>query len=469
MARGEAVEAARAQDKLRERLEAHPNGSTLPFVAAAQRARLAALNALAVAPLPANYHDGHEDSSSPAGGAAEVDAVASICPPVGERRLDSAGRPAGVRTAAVMAREAARVSAAMSAAEAAVAVAVVDEFAALTETEVPDVARRLASRGRYEEAADVVLKGLEDQPRAMFRAMDEAVGNLASACAHAEDVARGYEIAKTMPLGRGVGPLKPRVSATVTGAASRGAEHAASLWPILRQLLRLDSAENGFSYHAVAAKTLLKGMPYSTLPRWLEDSYLGKAQEVQDPPANANAFPPPPPRPLLAPWKAFTSGGREGGAGGGPNPSSLLDMYVFDGRLEEACLFLSRLLDVDSVEDIGALTELVPEKSGGTDFLPYASIDRLFALCEASLERSAATAAATTRAEKLGQSEAVSTSGVGNLRRAFETVEERLVQYFKVAKAISAHAQPNRAAATAAAASGSRGGLSNTSAFMLTD
>lgn len=33
--------------------------------------------------------------------------------------------------------------------------------------------------------------------------------------------------------------------------------------------------------------------------------------------------------------------------------------YVFDGRLEEACLFLSRLLDVDEVADVGALTKLV--------------------------------------------------------------------------------------------------------------
>ena len=33
--------------------------------------------------------------------------------------------------------------------------------------------------------------------------------------------------------------------------------------------------------------------------------------------------------------------------------------YVFDGRLEEACLFLSRLLDVQEVGDRVALTKLV--------------------------------------------------------------------------------------------------------------
>lgn len=82
----------------------------------------------------------------------------SICPPLGERRLDSAGRPAGVRTAALMAREAASVSAAMS-------LAAAGNLAGLTLTEVPDVAARLAARGMYEEAADVVLKGLGDQVR----------------------------------------------------------------------------------------------------------------------------------------------------------------------------------------------------------------------------------------------------------------------------------------------------------------
>lgn len=77
----------------------------------------------------------------------------------------------------------------------------------------------------------------------------------------------------------------------------------------------------------------------------------------------------------------------------------------------------------------------MPEKSGGTDYLPYGSIDRLFALCEASLERSAATAAATTRLEKFGQSkEAGANNGGGDLAQAFETAQERLVQYFKVRK-----------------------------------
>ena len=62
----------------------------------------------------------------------------------------------------------------------------------------------------------------------------------------AEDIAQGFEHGPVPPLERGVGPLKPRVplpaeaaaeSASVTVRAE-AAERAASLWPILRQLLR---------------------------------------------------------------------------------------------------------------------------------------------------------------------------------------------------------------------------------------
>ena len=83
------------------RLEAHPEGATLPYAAAAQRARLAALNALAVAPLG---QDG--------------DTIAAVFPHEGARRtLDASGQPAGVRTAAVLEREAVRVAAAIDLAE----------------------------------------------------------------------------------------------------------------------------------------------------------------------------------------------------------------------------------------------------------------------------------------------------------------------------------------------------------------
>ncbi|CAN0039916.1 unnamed protein product [Pylaiella littoralis] len=481
MATGAAVEAARAQDELRERWVVVVVASTLLFAAAAQRARLAALNALAVAPLAADNNNTPPFSSSEAAAAA----VASICPPVEERRLDAAGRPAGVRTAAVLGREAAAAAAAIggwAGVPGRFAAAAGAKVALVARTGVSGVVEALTSAGRFEEAADVVLKGLDHQPRAMVDEMNKVVSALTRSCVLAEDIAKGYEPGPIPPLVRGVGPLKPRVPTAAAAAAAtartatlgtESAECAASLWPVLRQLLRLDSADNSFSYHATAAKVLLEGMPASPLPPWLEESYLGRGQEFPDPPANANAFPPPQPRALLAPWKVFTPGS-EGDGARRSDPAALLDMYVFDGRLEEACLFLSRLLDVGEVDDIGAITRLVPEESGGTDFLPYASIDRLFALCESSLERSVAAAKAGRGG---GVAAAAAAADIADgLSHAFETVQERLAQYFKIAKATSDQAQSNRAAAAteaatraAAAAAVTGGGYSSTSAFMLTD
>lgn len=66
----------------------------------------------------------------------------------------------------------------------------------------------------------------------------------------AEDIAQGFEHGPVPPLKRGVGPLKPRVPPAAAAAATtdstsgkvtvrtEAAERAASLWPILRQLLR---------------------------------------------------------------------------------------------------------------------------------------------------------------------------------------------------------------------------------------
>lgn len=187
------------------RLEAHAAASTLPFAAAAQRARLAALNALAVAPVPYDYaHRASAPVSSSATTATDADddrAVASICPPVEERRLDSVGRPVGVRTAAVLGREAVAAAAAIVVAEDAVAAnaaAAVEEedwaaaagerktggFAGgylgsgaivaaagaagtdvsvtvVTRAGVGGVLKALRSAGRFEEAADVALRGLD--------------------------------------------------------------------------------------------------------------------------------------------------------------------------------------------------------------------------------------------------------------------------------------------------------------------
>ena len=204
----------RPDRKIQSRLEDHSGASTLPFAAAAQRARLAALNALAVAPVPYSYSHGAPSSSSAAAGTTSAyddddGAVASICPPVEERRLDSAGRPAGVRTAAVLGREAVAAAAAMIVAEdaaaaaeaAAVAAAEEEDWASgerkmggvaggyagagragaivaaagadvsvtvVTRAGVCGVLKALRSAGRFEEAADVALRGV-DQVRTGVR------------------------------------------------------------------------------------------------------------------------------------------------------------------------------------------------------------------------------------------------------------------------------------------------------------
>lgn len=80
----------------------------------------------------------------------------------------------------------------------------------------------------------------------------------------AEDVAGGYSRETPALLVPGVGPSKPRVPVGSEGA-TEAQERASSLWLVLRQLLRLDSSANNFSYHKVAAAALLKEMPSSTV------------------------------------------------------------------------------------------------------------------------------------------------------------------------------------------------------------
>lgn len=84
-----------------DRLEQHKNATTLPYATAAQRARLAALNALAIA------------TPGPWGGE-----VAALFPAVPDRRLTPDGRPDGVITAATLGRDAAVCAAAIELAEA---------------------------------------------------------------------------------------------------------------------------------------------------------------------------------------------------------------------------------------------------------------------------------------------------------------------------------------------------------------
>lgn len=82
---------------------------------------------------------------------------------------------------------------------------------------------------------------------------------------------------------------------------------------------------------AAAVARVLLVFRRSQLPKWLEDSYLGRPQLLPDPPADANAFPPPQPRALPAPWKVFTPGSGGDGARSPPDPTALLDMWVLLG------------------------------------------------------------------------------------------------------------------------------------------
>lgn len=86
------------------RLEGDPAGRTLPFVRAAQGARLASLNALSL--MKPGYLGGN---------------TAAIHPEVGARRLNNLGSPTGLCTQESQARDAAVVGAAVELAEAEVA------------------------------------------------------------------------------------------------------------------------------------------------------------------------------------------------------------------------------------------------------------------------------------------------------------------------------------------------------------
>ena len=77
----------------------------------------------------------------------------------------------------------------------------------------------------------------------------------------------------------------------------------------------------------------------------------------------------------------------------------------------------------------------LPEQAGGTDWLPYASIDRLFSLCEARLARPAPSPS-RFGGGKEGEVDVDATGGwaerQAGLALAFNSAQERLTEYFKV-------------------------------------
>lgn len=77
-------------------------------------------------------------------------------------------------------------------------------------------------------------------------------------------------------------------------------------------------------------------------------------------------------------------------------------------------------------------TNQVPERSGGTDWLPYSAIDRLFALCEANLARTKPSPSASAVSSSASEAKERKVERREVLAEAFETAQERLVGYFKV-------------------------------------
>ncbi|CAM9114550.1 unnamed protein product [Choristocarpus tenellus] len=282
-----------------------------------------------------------------------------------------------------------------------------------------DVIESLSREGRFEEAVDLALEAWSAQPLVLQVKMDRIVQLLAQACVQG-DLACDNR-ACLPPLVRGPHGEKP----CVPGRPDALDGHSVSLWLVLQRLLySFDGPQNNFSYHSTAAGELMKLAPSMKLPDWLEDSFIGQKQgclgmtswglEGEEKPAETSRLP--------APWKAFGCGVA--------NPTILLNMYVRDGRLEDACSLLSRLLDTSAV-DLELVTNQVVEDGGGLDWLPYASIDRLFALCKSSLDRAR------------GEGSMERKSG---LLERFDLVQRRLVSYFKVVKTLSDGQPANRAA-----------------------
>ncbi len=124
-----------------------------------------------------------------------------------------------------------------------------------------------------------------------------------------------------------------------------------------------DTPTANFAMHVAAAQGFMSKSPPALLPAWLVDSFCGK--EVEH----------------LFPWSPFAGRGTEA------HPTLLLRLYRQSGRLKEACRLVCRLLRVPDEGEDGREGEYllfrVPGEMGGTDWLPYATLDDLFSSCEA--------------------------------------------------------------------------------------
>ncbi len=145
-----------------------------------------------------------------------------------------------------------------------------------------------------------------------------------------------------------------------------GTLHKGSLEALLVDVVRRldsDTPTANFAMHVAAAQGFMSKSPPALLPAWLLDSFCGKEVE--------HAFP----------WSSFA------GRGAKAHPALLLRLYRQSGRLKEACRLVCRLLRVPDEEEGGregeSLLFRVPEEMGGTDWLPYATLDDLISACEA--------------------------------------------------------------------------------------
>ncbi|KAG5185905.1 hypothetical protein JKP88DRAFT_310842 [Tribonema minus] len=226
----------------------------------------------------------------------------------------------------------------------------------------------LLAAGCVEAAAALALAHWPQRAARARRdaALARVVAVLANACARYESNADGA-LETDMPLSDagGAGPLTPPGARAGPEADRRRGD----AWALLRELLfRLDGAETNFALHVAAVRAVLETRPRVPLPRWLVASIEGQRDGGGG--AAAAAL-------LLA---AF--------AGGAAHPALLLGVLIEHGELIEACGIAARLFDLE-LADKGELAARRRGRRAGRDWVPYQTLDALFAACEQRLSAAA--------------------------------------------------------------------------------
>jgi hypothetical protein len=237
-----------------------------------------------------------------------------------------------------------------------------------TSASAEDALRMLCNHGLFHAAMDLASEvWAVDRPklRDMLAFVAEVLG---AACRKAEYTGHNLSI-PAQPL------FLPYGSAGLTRPALVGANRTTGTelqeaWAALQDMLfTLDDPAMNFALHTAAAAGIMGAAPPAALPTWLVDSFCGMRNQSEGL--------------MRAPWAAF--------ACHSAHPTPLIRLYIHHGRLEEACRLVCRLLGgqgdpVTSRSETSDLLELLPEDKGGTDWLPYATLDALFAACELALQ-----------------------------------------------------------------------------------